>query len=240
VSRGARLAIAAGAALAAVVAAIVLVSGGSADTKHHRALIPAYMPPAGIERLASHHGHGSIMIVNPASGPGPAADRAYAHAIRSAQGNGWRVVGYVPTGYGARPAADVEADAGRYASWYRVDGIFLDETAHTPDQLPYYRSLRARIPGLLAINPGVPPDPGYRDAANVIVTYEGSYASAGNQLRPPSWLPARRAAYLVYGAPERAARALVDAHRAGYLYVTSGTLPDPWSVPPPYIDAELR
>jgi hypothetical protein len=240
VSPRARLGIAGGAAIAAVIAAIVLVGGGSAETQHHRALIPAYMPPAGIEELASHDGNGSVMIVNPASGPGAAPDPAYARAIRAAQGNGWRVVGYVPTSYGARPAADVEADARRYAGWYRVDGIFLDETAHAPEQLPYYRSLREGIPGLVVINPGVAPDRGYLDAADVIVTYEGSYASAGDQLRPPPWLPADRAAYLVYGAPERAARALIDAHNAGYLYVTSGTLPDPWSALPPYIDAELR
>ncbi|WP_051324584.1 spherulation-specific family 4 protein [Candidatus Solirubrobacter pratensis] len=236
----ARLVIAGCAGVAAVVAAILLVSGGRADQEHHRALIPAYLPPAGIERLAAHRGNGSVLIVNPASGPGAAPDPAYARAVRAAQSAGWKVIGYVPTGYGARPAADVEADAERYAAWYHVDGIFLDEAAHTREHLAYYRSLRAHIPGLLAINPGVPPDRGYEAAADVIVTYEGSLADARARLRPPSWLPADRAAYLVHGAPEREARALVEAHRAGYLYVTSGTLPDPWSALPRYLDAELR
>ena len=39
------------------------------------------------------------------------------------------MLGYVATTFGARPAADVEADAARYRDWYGVDGIFLDEVA---------------------------------------------------------------------------------------------------------------
>jgi Spherulation-specific family 4 len=241
VSRGARAAILAGAAvLALVVAGIVLVSGGSGEQRRHHALIPAYMRPDGLERLARHDGDGSVMIVNPSNGPGAQAEPAYQDAIRTAQRSGWKVIGYVHTSYGGRPAADVEADARRYADWYRVDGIFLDEASHTRDQLPYYRALRERIGGLLVLNPGIPPDPGYADAADVIVTYEGAFADADGRLRAPSWLPAERAAALVYAAPERDALALIDRHGAGYLYVTSGTLPDPWSVPPPYIDRELR
>lgn len=238
-SGGARLGIAGCVAMAAVVAAIV-VTGGSRGEPRHRALVPAYLPAAGLEKLASRRVEGSVLILNPASGPGAAADRGYAHAAATARSSGWKVIGYVPTSYGARPAADVQADADRYAAWYHVDGIFLDEAAHDGAHLPYYRSLRAGIRGLLVINPGVPPDPGYRDAADVIVTYEGPYAGAAAHLEPPPWLPAGRAAQLVYGAPEAGARALVAAHRTGYLYVTSGALPDPWSALPPYIDAEIR
>lgn len=240
-SRGARAAIFVGAVLvAAVVAGIVLVSGGSSEPRRHHALIPAYMRPDGLQRLARHDGHGSVLIVNPSNGPGAAADEGYASAIRTAQDSGWKVIGYVHTSYGARPAAEVEADARRYGDWYRVDGIFLDEASHAAEQLPYYRALRASIHGLLVLNPGIPPDPGYAGAADVIVTYEGSYADADGRLRAPPWLADDRAASLVYAAPERAARALINAHGAGYLYVTSETLPDPWSVSPPYIDRELR
>jgi hypothetical protein len=239
VSRGARLGIAGCAAVAAAVAAIV-VTRGSSGAPGHRALVPAYLPAAGLEKLAARSVNGSVMIVNPASGPGAAADPAYAHAVAAARSAGWKVIGYVPTSYGGRAPADVQADADRYAAWYHVDGIFLDEAAHDGAHVAYYRSLRAGIRGLLVVNPGVPPDPGYRDAADVIVTYEGPYAGAAAHARPPPWLPAGRAAQLVYGATEAGARALVAAHRTGYLYVTSGALPDPWSALPPYIDAEIR
>jgi hypothetical protein len=239
VSRGARLGIAGCAAVAAVVAAMV-ANGGSSGASAHRALVPAYLPAARLEKLAARSVNGSVMILNPSNGPGAAADPAYAHAVATAHSAGWKVIGYVPTSYGGRAAADVQADADRYAAWYRVDGIFLDEAAHDGAHLPYYRSLRAGIRGLLVINPGVPPDPGYRDAADVIVTYEGLYAGASAHANPPRWLPARRAAQLVYGASEAGARKLVAAHRTGYLYVTSGALPDPWSRLPRYIDAEIR
>ena len=47
-------------------------------------------------------------------------------------------------------------------------------------------------------------------------------------------------AQLVYGAPRRAALSLASHHRAGFLYVTSLVLPNPWSSPPRYLDAELH
>jgi hypothetical protein len=87
------------------------------------------------------------------------------------------------------------------------------------------------------INPGMVPDPSYMGTADVIVTYEGP---AGGHVPAPGWLPAERSARLVYGAPEEHALELARAHEAGYLYVTSQTLPDPWSALPGYLDDELR
>jgi UDP-glucose 4-epimerase len=48
-----------------------------------------------------------------------------------------------------------------------------------------------------------------------------------------------RIAHLVYGATREDAVAAVgaDAH-AGYLYVTSGSLPNPWQTVPDYLDEE--
>ena len=50
------------------------------------------------------------------------------------------MLGYVPTGYGARPLADVLADVRRYLAWYGVDGIFFDEASSDAALLPYYRA----------------------------------------------------------------------------------------------------
>ena len=222
---------------AAVLAVTLFATRGDGEVPAHRALIPAYLPPAQLEALAEHHGNGSVLILNPASGPGTAFDPAYAKAIATAHEHGWRVIGYVPTGYGDRDRAAVEADAARYAGWYRIDGIFLDEVAHDVAHLPYYQALRQRIPGLLVINPGIVPDQGYLGTADVIVTYEGPY---GGRVARPSWLPDGRAAQLVYATPEKAALALASEAPAGYLYVTSHELPDPWSALPGYLDEELR
>ena len=226
-----------GAAVAAVLAVTLFATRGDGEVPTHRALIPAYVPPQQLERLAQRQGNGSVLIVNPASGPGAVPDPAYARAITAARKDGWRVIGYVPTSYGERDRTAVEADTDRYAAWYGVDGIFLDEAAHDVAHLPYYNALRARIPGLLVINPGIVPDRGYLGAADVIVTYEGPY---GGRVATPSWLPVARAAQLVYATPEKAALALASAPSSGYLYVTSHELPDPWSALPDYLDQELQ
>ena len=64
--------------------------------------------------------------------PAPSRHAGYRAAVRTAQRAGARVLGYVHTTYGVRPAAGVVADVDRYTSWYGVDGIFLDEaTRHS-------------------------------------------------------------------------------------------------------------
>ena len=79
-------------------------------------------------------------------------------AAAAATAAGARVLGYVPTAWGARPAADVEADIERYRGWYGVDGIFLDEAAADPASLPYYAALRRALAGrFLVLNPGIVP-----------------------------------------------------------------------------------
>src|SRR3954470_25031458 len=55
-------------------------------------------------------------IMNPASGPGGAPNSAYQYAVGQLQAAGGKVIGYVPTGYGARPAADVLADVALYVT----------------------------------------------------------------------------------------------------------------------------
>jgi hypothetical protein len=209
------------------------------------ALIPAYLPPAGLEQLAERPVGGRLVVFNPANGPGAVAEPAYREAVAALRRSGTRVLGYVHTSYGARPRADVHADIGRYRDWYGVDGVFLDETPRTEEQLPYYRALAQDARGigekLVVLNPGAVPARGYFDVADVIVTFEGPYAAYAPALRRmPGWvrtLAARRVAHLVYGASDTDARLAVDElSGAGFVYATSGALPDPWSALPAYLD----
>jgi hypothetical protein len=187
------------------------------------------------------------VVINPDSGPGARRDAAYAEAVRRAREAGLRVLGYVATGYGARSVADVGADVDRYARWYGVDGIFLDETAHTADLVAHYWRLaqvvRGDGAGLVVLNPGVVPAIGYFRFADVVVTFEGTadeYAAA--LARTPAWLQSfapEQIAHLVYGASREQAVAAVGASSgAGYVYITSGTLPNPWQTVPDYLEEE--
>lgn len=201
-----------------------------------RSLVPAYVYPEQILGLVERGVLPRLLVINPASGPGAERDPAYARAVDAAGAGGTRVLGYVPTGWAARPRDAVEADIARYREWYGVDAIFLDEAASSEAALPYYRALRARA-DFVVLNPGVVPARGYFDVADLIVTFEGPYSSYRGDASPEG-IDAERVAHLVYETPREHA---VDpeAAAAGYVYFTSGTLPHPWGTIPDYLAREL-
>jgi hypothetical protein len=199
-------------------------------------LMPAYLHPPQLLALARRPALPRYVVVNPDSGPGPAAREDYRRAIAALRAAGARVLGYVPTGWGARPLADARGDIARYRDWYGVDGVFLDEAAHTELSLPYYAALAAHADGTVVVNPGVVPARAYFDVADVVVTYEGPIDGYAEGLRRmPAWvraLPPTRVAHLVYGASPAQARAALDPPPHAYAYFTSGTLPHPWGTVP--------
>jgi hypothetical protein len=241
----------AGAGLAIAVVLALLHRGGERAATCRAALIPAYLPPHELAALARRPGRPQMVIVNPDSGPGARRSGAYGEAVRALQAVGVRVLGYVPTGYGWRPLDATLADVDRYASWYGVDGIFFDEAASSRDGLVHYRALaraaRAALrgrPPLVVVNPGVPPAPGYFDLADVVVTFEGSYAAYADAVKAtPAWLhrePPERVAHLLYGATRTQALGALAGAEAGHLYATSGALPNPWRTLPGYLDEEVE
>lgn len=212
------------------------------------ALIPAYLPPHELSSLGRGPRRPRMVVVNPASGPGAERSEAYGGAVHALQKAGVRVLGYVPTGHGGRPLPAALADVERYVSWYGVDGIFFDETAADARQLAYYRALARAARGdkgrLVVVNPGVPPAPGYFDIADIVVTFEGTYAAYRDALEAtPEWLRAQRperVAHLVYGATRAEALGALAGSAAGYVYATSGALPNPWRTLPAYLDDEVE
>jgi hypothetical protein len=224
---------------------VVLGRASERETGCAASLIPAYLSPQGIADLADAAPGPRLLIVNPASGPGERTDPDFRRAVAHAQAGGAKVLGYVPTTFGARRSAAVLADVERYREWYGVDGIFLDEVSHDEAQLPYYAGLSRRLngEGELVLNPGTVPARGYFDLADLVVTFEGPFADYASRLaEAPAWLkdvPADRTAHLVYAASAAQARSIFAATpRDVHLYVTSGSPPDPWGTPPPYLREE--
>jgi hypothetical protein len=207
------------------------------------ALIPAYLPPLELAALVRGPSRPRMVVVNPDSGPGAGETQAYGNAVRALQAAGIRVLGYVPTTYGRRPIGDVAEDVRRYLSWYGVNGIFFDEASSDAALLPYYRAVsrQARREGrrTVVVNPGVPPAPGYFGVADVVVTFEGTHAGYAEAMAAtPEWLRRMRpdrVAHLVYGATRAEALDAVGEAVAGYLYVTSGAMPNPWRGLPSYL-----
>jgi hypothetical protein len=235
--------------LASTAAGLILLatvlSGRSPDRRAlcPGSLVPAYLEPEAILRLVERSTLPRVLVINPASGPGLAPDPTYREAISAAQAGGTKVLGYVPTTWGARPVQEAEAEIDRYRDWYGVDGVFLDEAAATASRLSYYHELshHARAVGarFIVLNPGVMPAREYFGIADAIVTFEGPI-SAYRDRRNADGIAPERTVHLIYGASrEQALRALEPSPSAGYMYVTSGTLPHPWGTVPDYFAQEL-
>ena len=193
---------------------------------------------------------GSIVVFDPADGPGDALDPTYVTAVAGLRSAGIEVFGYVTAGYGKRNSEEMIGEVERHEQWYGPAGIFLDQTppAATADRaivaaIEHVRAKRLR----LAINPGQPDiDPEDAQVADHVVNFEGPLA-AYRRARFPVWtadLPPERLWHLVHGVGDvPSLRAvLTDAvrHRAGVVFVTDATMPNPWGTLPAYWEDELR
>ncbi len=160
----------------------------------------------------------------------------------------------------------IEADVD---AWYRfygsdVDGVYFDQGTDacgpTPSSHLYadeYESLSRYVkeahPGALtALSPGTAVPQCYRNSADVLVTFEGSYedytgtsATPSDSYRPLSWTPVDpdRIWNIVYGAATQremnSAVALSKSRNVGYIYVTNGARANPYgSIPSLYWKGE--
>lgn len=206
--------------------------------------VPAYFRP-GATWATALGGEPAVayMVANPASGPGPSCDPAYAPLAETSRASGVRVLGYVSTRWGQRPPADVQRDIAAYRDWYGISDVFLDEVATSAAALPYYRRLarvvQGRNGGTLALNPGTVPFEGYAALADLLVVFEGP-CSSYDAWAPPRWqerYPTCLFWHLVYATPaDRASAALRTAARtaADVVYLTDDVLDNPWDQLPSY------
>jgi MYXO-CTERM domain-containing protein len=238
-------------------------------------LIPAYFYPSadasqsfwtGLTAAASA-GVSVTAIMNPNNGPGDRQNDDYVQAVSAFRAAGGKVLGYVFTCYGrnlcvdgqpaTRSTGDVLADAQRYAQWYAVDGIFLDEMSPRLDELGFYttvaQGLRTAQPQWRIVgNPGNAAPVEYLAVADTLVTYEGdaSYATAATEpwMTQPS---GTRQAHMIYNvsgeAAMRAALAAALQRHAGFVYITDDryvpgdpTQPNPWDQLASYWTAEVQ
>ncbi len=221
-----------------VVPARPFISGAAPGTSPSAGIaqqlaVPAYIDPvaapaAWSQLTTSRPGSVGLVVANVDSGPGAAAEPAWASVIHQAHAAGSKVLGYVDTGYLGAPTADqpgglltragqtglqawlpqAEADINAWYQFYGsdIDGIFFDEGANqcgpsgSTRYADEYTALTALVkqahPGALtALNPGTAVPQCFEYAADVLVTFEGSYGdytgtpvSAAEEYRPLSWM----------------------------------------------------
>lgn len=194
-----------------------------------------------------------IAIVNPHNGPGGDLLAAYVAQIRRSRARGIAVLGYVDSDYARRPTGDVRRDIAAYAARCDLDGIFLDQVSVSRSDGPYYAEIAAAIKAepaaaMAVLNPGLPPPEAFMAFADIVVTFENTYDAYRTAYTAARWMrryPPERFWHLIHSTPTikamRRAITLSKRRRARWLYVTSGTLPNPWSTLPtdPYWSDEL-
>ncbi len=220
----------------------------------HALAIPAYWPPPFDLRPARA---GTLIIANPNSGPGAERQPIYSDEIAVQQAAGRKVIGYVSTGYGNRPLADVHADIDRWYTFYpALDGLFLDEQTNTAAGVTYYANLynhcRARdADGIIAANPGQSTIEGYTSTADILMTFENTGAQHASHVNP-AWMAGYNR-FRFWDAVHSTAtaadmRAVVTKvktaeRNVGWTYVTDqvyATLTDnPWDYLPAYWVSEV-
>ena len=222
-------------------------------------LVPAYIYPGGDglrdwQRLiAAADRVPIIVIVNHDSGPGKQVDKDLLAVLERAQRSKLTLIGYVPLNYARRPVADVKADVDSWLSLYPgvFGGIFFDEQPSRPAGIPYVAQCaayaRKRIENARIVsNPGTVCAPEYLTIAGepTICLFENK--TGIDAYRPPPWRTRFRAsqmAAVLYDVPtadamKRSLREMVQK-RAGYVYVTDDSGPNPWVRLPSYWDDEV-
>ncbi|KQW48237.1 hypothetical protein ASD88_25975 [Pelomonas sp. Root662] len=231
-------------------------------------IVPAYFYPSWMPEhnewhqltWAAQQGADVAAIMNPGNGPGAASNSDYVTSVSAFRAAGGKVLGYVYTCYGinlctsevpaTRSTSEVVADAQKYANWYGVDGVFLDEMATQPSALPFYQtvsdSLRAAHPGWDIVgNPGVTPMAGYAALADTMMSFEGSYASFINGPFLSGLTNAAATGAIVHSVAtvEQMHEVMDLARQAGLgaIYITDGTMAsgNPYLHLPSYWAAEV-
>ena len=229
---------------AVLVAVLLIITRPDRTTFVQRLAVPAYFHPGPLWTEMDRAHRKLLAVVNPANGPGSAPDPQYLGVVRAAQAAGITVVGYVDTGYATRGLAAVESDIDAYYHWYGVNGIFFDEASTNCAYVSYYATLNSFVKahggtGRTILNPGTQTNECYVPDADILLTFEGSDTQYVNAYSAPAWV-ARYAPthfwHVIYGVPTLTAMThaiqLSKRRRAGFVYVTPATPPNPYDMLP--------
>jgi hypothetical protein len=209
-------------------------------------LVPAYCYPTIGTFWSTLNSTAAVVpltaILDPASGPGAQVDPNYVAAVGALRSAGGRVIGYVTSSYATRNLGDVEAEVETYASFYAIDGIFVDEmtsdssAAHLGFYAGLYDWIKSHHPGWTVIgNPGTNTREAYLATPTVdaLVTFE-HYAGYPSYV-PDPWVGGyapRCFAHLPYRVADpdtmRAYVWLAAERNAGLIFVTDDDLPNPY------------
>jgi hypothetical protein len=215
-------------------------------------IIPLYTPPTDpswTQVAAAKAAHPSVpvlAVINPANGPGAASSADYAAGVAKLTAAGVKVIGYVHTSWGKRPAAELQTEMGQWKSWYPgVSGIFFDEMASQTGAETYYKDLTGFAKGhgfdFTIGNPGQDTSPTYVGTEDVILIYENSGAPSVAAITGWHTTYGRNNFGVIPYAVAGLDTAFVQSAKpyVAYIYMQSDSLPNPWDSIPAYLSELL-
>lgn len=129
--------------------------------------------------------------------------------------SGGRLLGHLDLARGERPFEELIADARSFIDWYRIGGFYLARCPTERAGLPAVRRLTGTLHALLAesdsadgggrlvLGHGTHPYPGYAEAADQLVTFQGPWTDY-RWSQVAEWTadyPPERFAHFVHGVP---------------------------------------
>jgi hypothetical protein len=182
-----------------------------------------------------------IAVINPSDGPGTWQDPNFVSGIQELESVGITVVGYVPTDYASVPLWQAEQEISAYSQLYGLSGVFFDQMPAITGYESYYSTLTSYASSLgmwLTIgNPGSIVPSSYVGTVGIIVAYENSGLPTVDFLSGLSHDPSSFAfvSYDNYGL--NSSFVIQAASDVGYVYITDGQLPDPYTTISTYISS---
>lgn len=187
-----------------------------------------------------------IAIINHDNGPGTFSDPNYTIGIQKLQSEGIVIIGYVDTHYTKINESYARKQINLWHSFYSINGIFFDQMSNLPENEGYYLNLTnyAKSIGYSVTvgNPGTATLPSYIGTVNTLVVYEDQGLPQISALG--SW----QAKYgnsnfsmIAFGINDINDSFIsnVSGH-FGYIYITNGTLPNPYDSVPSYLKGEMK
>jgi Spherulation-specific family 4 len=192
--------------------------------------------------VIARHGAAFTVVIDVANGPGSGRDPAYTAAMGRLAAAEVGLLGRLDLAYGTRPLSSLIADIDRWAG-YPVQGLFFDRAPATPYAVGRVAratkaARRADLPEIV-LNPGLVPDPIYRDLELPICVFDGTW------LEYRQWAGGGRPGdgHIVHDVPpwdlDQAAQLQVE-RGAGFGVVTDLGPPDPFADLPAWCGLPAR
>jgi len=238
-----------------VVISLVLLSLFQCCNAKTGIMAPLYMYPGPqweqvVQAQKAYPSVPMVAIANPDNGPGQSQDSNYVSKISELQLDEILVIGYVATGYGKEPIANVMADIDTWYRYYpKIQGIFFDQMANVTGYESYYSNLtkyvnQAIINGAFTVgNVGTQTQTSYVGIMSNIVIYDDQGMPSIDTL-DQRCVGNGAFSYWAYDVSSLNVTAIsMTSQYVGYLYVSNAvvtsnnpTMTTPWLYVPPYLN----